>query len=184
MAEEALYQLEIKLPSGENGESRTQVINIKGAAQIWYSLRSEFPTTGNDELLYVATDEKRIYFWNDEFGYISTEVDLAKYEERIKALEEGKLNVAIYEKHVHEFVAEGVIKETVVQEIITELEEINSVESMPQFGTIYQSESQTLEFSWTAGTTKVQQVVTNAQVTKVTPTFEGTKVYSSEPYVD
>lgn len=62
MAEEALYQLEIKLPSGENGESRTQVINIKGAAQIWYSLRSEFPEIGNNELLYVATDEKRIYF--------------------------------------------------------------------------------------------------------------------------
>lgn len=147
MAEEALYQLEIKLPSGENGESRTQVINIKGASQIWYSLRSEFPETGNSELLYVATDEKRIYFWNKELGYISTAVDLSNLEQRIQDLENDKLDVEVYERHVHEFTAEGRIKEELVQEITTEASNINNVEEMPRLETNYTNDSQTLSLS-------------------------------------
>lgn len=179
---EALYQLEVKLPSGENGESKTQVINLKGAAQIWYSLRSEFPEMGNDELLYVATDEKIIYFWSYEVGYVSTELDVSGIEERIQALEESKLDVEVYERHVHEFVATGVIKEEVVQEITTEASDINSVQEMPRLDTEYTNGSQTLALSWFAGSTASKQVVTNAQVTKVTPTFEGSKGETTKPF--
>jgi hypothetical protein len=181
---EALYQLEVKLPSGENGESKTQVINLKGAAQIWYSLRSQFPEIGNGELLYVATDEKQIYLWNSELGYVRTVVDISDIEQRVKALEENKVDSSVYEQHVHEFIATGVIKEEVIQEIDIETDNVNSVNEMARLDTSYSSDSQTLSLSWFAGTTQSHQVVKNAQVTKVTPTFEGSKSRTNEPYVD
>jgi hypothetical protein len=144
--------------------------------------------------LYVATDEKIIYFWIDEIGYVSTELDVSGIEERIQALEESELDVEVYERHVHEFVATGIIKEEVVQEITTEASDINSVQEMPRLDTEYANGSQTLTLSWFAGSTASKQVVTNAQVTKVTPTFEGlkgttgipnevTEEVAAEPYV-
>lgn len=57
---EGLYQLEVKLPS-ENGESRTQVVNLKGLTQIKFSTRFEFPNVGDSSMLYVATNENKIY---------------------------------------------------------------------------------------------------------------------------
>lgn len=58
---EALYQLEVKLPSGENGESRTQVVKLKGLEQIKFSSRLAFPNIGDPGLLYVATNQNKIY---------------------------------------------------------------------------------------------------------------------------
>lgn len=58
---EALYQLEVKLPSGENGESRTQVVKLKGLEQVKFSSRLEFPNIGDPSLLYVATNQNKIY---------------------------------------------------------------------------------------------------------------------------
>lgn len=60
----ALYQLEVKLPSGENGESRTQVVKLKEEKTIEFSTRGEFPSTGDSSLLYIATDENKIYRWD------------------------------------------------------------------------------------------------------------------------
>lgn len=85
------------------------------------------------------------------------------------------MDVEVYERHIHEFVATGIIKEEVIQEITTEASSINSVQEMPRLDTNYTGNSQTLSLSWFAGSTSAQQVVTNAQVTKVTPTFEGSK---------
>ena len=58
---QGLYQMEVKLPSGPNGESRTQVVKLKGLAQIIFHTRFEFPNTGSSDLLYVATNENKIY---------------------------------------------------------------------------------------------------------------------------
>ena len=58
---EGLYQMEVKLPSGPNGESRTQVVKLKGLEQIKFRTRFEFPNTGSSDLLYVAIDENKIY---------------------------------------------------------------------------------------------------------------------------
>lgn len=63
---EALYQLEVKLPSGENGETRTQVVKLKGLEQVKFSTRLEFPNTGDPSLLYVATNQNKIYRWDSE----------------------------------------------------------------------------------------------------------------------
>ena len=63
---EALYQLEVKLPSGENGESRTQVVKLKGLEQVKFSSRLEFPNIGDPSLLYVATNQNKIYRWDSE----------------------------------------------------------------------------------------------------------------------
>lgn len=60
----ALYQLEVKLPSGENGESRTQVVRLKGTDILRFSTRYEFPNVGDSSLLYVAIDENKIYRWD------------------------------------------------------------------------------------------------------------------------
>jgi hypothetical protein len=60
----ATYQLEVKLPSGPNGESRTQVIKLTGLEQIFFSTKLEFPNTGDSSLLYVATDKNKIYRWD------------------------------------------------------------------------------------------------------------------------
>jgi hypothetical protein len=57
----ALYQLEVKLPSGSNGEIRTQVVKLKGLEQVKFHTKFEFPNTGSSDLLYVATDENKIY---------------------------------------------------------------------------------------------------------------------------
>lgn len=57
----ALYQLEVKLPSGPNGEIRTQVVKLKGLEQVKFHTKFEFPNTGSSDLLYVATDENKIY---------------------------------------------------------------------------------------------------------------------------
>lgn len=62
----SLYQLEVKLPSGENGESRTQVVKLKGLEQVQFSTRFEFPNMGDSSLLYVATNENKIYRWDLE----------------------------------------------------------------------------------------------------------------------
>lgn len=61
----ATYQLEVKLPSGPNGESKTQVIKLAGLEQILFSTKLEFPNTGDSSLLYVATDENKIYRWDN-----------------------------------------------------------------------------------------------------------------------
>lgn len=61
---QGLYQMEVKLPSGPNGESRTQVVHLKGLEQIKFHTKFEFPNTGSSDLLYVATDENKIYRWD------------------------------------------------------------------------------------------------------------------------
>ena len=61
---QGLYQMEVKLPSGPNGESRTQVVNLKGIEQVKFHTKFEFPNTGSSDLLYVATDENMIYRWD------------------------------------------------------------------------------------------------------------------------
>lgn len=144
---EAIYQLEVKLPSGENGETRTQVIKLKGAAQIWYSLREEFPLAGNSEMLYVATDEQKIYFWNNINGYIGTTVDLSSTISRIESLEKNKLDVTVYETHYHEFTPSGEIEEQMTQEVSASKEDISSVDAMPELSTEYTNSDQTLVFS-------------------------------------
>ena len=53
--------MEVKLPSGPNGESRTQVVKLKGLDQIKFHTKFEFPNTGSSDLLYVAIDENQIY---------------------------------------------------------------------------------------------------------------------------
>ena len=58
---QGLYQMEVKLPSGPNGESRTQVVKLKGLDQIKFHTKFEFPNTGSSDLLYVAIDENQIY---------------------------------------------------------------------------------------------------------------------------
>lgn len=63
---EGLYQLEVKLPSDQNGETRTQVIKLKGLEQIQFSSRLGFPNVGDSSLLYVATNENKIYRWDAE----------------------------------------------------------------------------------------------------------------------
>lgn len=66
MAEsDSLYQLEVKLPS-ENGVVKTQVINLKTSGQAVFKHRMEFPNIGDSTLLYVATNENKIYKWNAE----------------------------------------------------------------------------------------------------------------------
>ena len=61
---QGLYQMEVKLPSGPNGESRTQVVKLKGLDQIKFHTKFEFPNTGSSDLLYVAIDENQIYRWD------------------------------------------------------------------------------------------------------------------------
>lgn len=64
--EKTLYQLEVKLPSGPNGESRTQVVNLKGLEQVKFYTKFEFPNTGDSSMLYVAINENKIYRWDTE----------------------------------------------------------------------------------------------------------------------
>ena len=137
-----------------------------------------FPEKGNNELLYVATDEKRIYFWNDEEGYVAVEIDLSDVVGRIEALEKAKEE---YDNHVHEFVPEGVIKEDVVMEVEVVVEEIKAVETLPQWDNMYTENTQTLSFSWLAGATQTKQVATGVSVNKAKPTFEGIKGVSGIP---
>lgn len=60
---EALYQLEVKLPS-ENGEIRTQVVKLKTEDKLHFNTRFEFPNIGDSSLLYIATDENKVYRWD------------------------------------------------------------------------------------------------------------------------
>lgn len=57
----ALYQMEVKLPSGENGEIRTQIINLVGKEYLKFFNRLEFPNVGDSTTIYIATDENKIY---------------------------------------------------------------------------------------------------------------------------
>lgn len=59
-----VYQLEVKLPS-VNGEPQTQVIRLKSDTTTFIGERLEFPETGLAGMLYVATDEGRLYVWHN-----------------------------------------------------------------------------------------------------------------------
>ena len=61
----ALYQLEVKLPSGSNGETRTQVVKLKGEEDLKFSTRLEFPNVGDSSKLYIAINENKIYRWDN-----------------------------------------------------------------------------------------------------------------------
>lgn len=65
-----VYQLEVKLPS-INGEPQTQVIRLKSDNATFIGDRLTFPETGMSGMLYVATDEGRLYVWyNDTYTII------------------------------------------------------------------------------------------------------------------
>lgn len=177
MAEEALYQLEVKLPSGENGESRTQVINIKGAAQIWYSNREEFPEQGNTLMLYVAVDEALAYIWDSVDKNYVVLGGKDEVMERIEEIDRKKVDFEVYAVHSHSFTPQGVIKEEVVESVeVTEttVNEVETVGTLPQWG--YSYNNGTLSFSWVDGnlpTAKSKTVVGSVTSNKVIPTFEG-----------
>ena len=52
----ATYQLEVKKPNNE-----TEVIHLLGEENLIFSSRSSFPATGASGVLYIATDEKKMY---------------------------------------------------------------------------------------------------------------------------
>lgn len=181
----ALYQLEVKLPS-ENGVTKTQVIRLKGIEQLWYSKRADFPEQGNTLLLYIATDEKKIYIWIDG-GYVALSGDADSILERLDKIEAEKVGKAEYEKHAHIYTPSGTIKEAVIESLtittgnVTEVIEIGK---MPEFGTNYNDESKTLEFLWTPGVgMKINNktVVTGIEENKITPTFVGEQGSTNKP---
>lgn len=55
----ATYQLEVKKPNNE-----TEVIHLLGEENLVFSSRSSFPATGVSGVLYIATDEKKMYYWS------------------------------------------------------------------------------------------------------------------------
>lgn len=176
---DALYQLEVKLPS-ENGESRTQVINIKSEAQLWYSIREAFPTTGNTCLLYIAIDEKKVYFW-DGTSYIELSGSTAGAIDGFK--EE-------YDNHVHTFVVSGKIAEEVIVEIETTSATINSVSekgSLPQLTTSYDKNDKKLTLNWFVGElleTEEKEVISTLKTTKIQPSFTTESSTSSKPITE
>ena len=62
----ALYQLEVKLPSGSNGETRTQVVQLAGYSYLEFASRFDFPNIGESNKLYIATNENKTYRWDEE----------------------------------------------------------------------------------------------------------------------
>jgi hypothetical protein len=62
----ALYQLEVKLPSGSNGETRTQVVQLAGYSYLEFVSRFDFPNIGESNKLYIATNENKTYRWDEE----------------------------------------------------------------------------------------------------------------------
>lgn len=59
----ALYQLEIKLPS-KNGVAQTQELRIKGVSQLLVDTFDNFPALGEVGKLYIATDLSGIFIWD------------------------------------------------------------------------------------------------------------------------
>lgn len=60
-----VYQLEVRLPS-EDGQVQTQVIRLSKdniGSNVFMGAKKEFPETGESEVLYIATDELRLYVW-------------------------------------------------------------------------------------------------------------------------
>ena len=181
----ALYQLEVKLPS-ENGVTKTQVIQLKGTEQLWYSKRADFPEQGNTLLLYIATDEKKIYIWIDgDYMVLSGSADdLLGRLDRIEAEMVGKTE---YNNHTHAYTPSGTIKEAVIESLTVttgDITEVIEVGKMPEFGTEYNDDNKTLAFLWTPGVEmKVgsKTVITGVEEHKVTPTFVGTQGLTNEP---
>lgn len=60
-----VFQPEIKIE-----ENTTEKIVLAGTT-LQYSSREEFPTTGNEELLYLDQTNEVLYFWDSEEGYVS-----------------------------------------------------------------------------------------------------------------
>ena len=131
MAEEALYQLEVKLPSGENGETRTQVIKVKGAEQIWYSNREEFPEQGNTLMLYISVDTKKSYIWDSA----AKQYALLGSEEELFKLLDTKVGRDEFAAHTHTITLQGFLSEEIVGDMeatITTVKEIEEVGTLPE----------------------------------------------------
>ena len=65
MASEPLYSLEVKVPDGSGGYTTKKVkldyeANIDNKPLV-FGTRFEFPSIGEEEKIYIATDEQRIY---------------------------------------------------------------------------------------------------------------------------
>ena len=73
---EIYHRLEVKVPT-EDGGYTTRVIkldyteNISGKPLVFLP-RSEFPTVGRENFLYVATDENQIYYFDTDSGTYET----------------------------------------------------------------------------------------------------------------
>lgn len=177
-----LYQLEVKLPSID-GVSQTQVINLKGCDQLWFSERADFPETGNNIMLYIATDEGIIYIWwkND---YLAMDGGAADILDRLKDLEINKVDYGLYESHTHNVTMSGVGNEVVISKVnvITgEITQVTDVGRMPGLTSEWR-EGQVVELIWTEGqvpTLGTKTVVTNVESESITPTFSGTAVTST-----
>lgn len=69
---DTLHRLEVKIPDGQGGTT-TQVIkldyaeNISGKPLV-FATRFEFPNTGKDYILYIATDEEQVYRYDVSTG--------------------------------------------------------------------------------------------------------------------
>lgn len=183
----ALYQLEVKLPSVD-GVSQTQVISLKGLDQLWFSNRDGFPKTGNDLMLYVATDEGIIYIWYNN-AYYALDGEAADILDRLEQLEINKVNYGLYEEHTHRVDIEGSLNEAVISKITYvngNINEVVSVGAMPTLKTTYNEEEQIATIVWTPGvlpTIASRKVITEIEYETITPTFSGSGV-TSAPNVD
>lgn len=69
---DVLHRLEVKIPDGQGGTT-TQVIkldyaeNISGKPLV-FATRFEFPNTGKEYFLYIATDEEQVYRYDNVTG--------------------------------------------------------------------------------------------------------------------
>lgn len=178
----SLYQLEVKLPS-EDGITRTQVIRLKGTEQLWYSTRDDFPEQGNNEMLYVATDEKKIYIWFEN-DYLA----LSGYaDDVLSQLDELKAELVGYETHTHNFVAKGKIVGNAIGNITYSTATVNSMINagqMPIFDSEYNGD--TLSLLWTPGVlpeAEAIEVVKGIEYTLAKLTFEGEETESGQPNI-
>lgn len=178
----ALYQLEVKLPSID-GVSQTQVIKLKGSEQLWFSERADFPETGNDIMLYVATDENVIYIWYEN-DYIALDGGAADILDRLSDLEINKVDYGLYENHTHDVIVNGVGNEVVITNLTVAKEEINEVIDVGVMPTLRSKNKsdQTVELVWTEGkvpSLATRSIVTNVESESIIPTFGGIGVSSA-----
>lgn len=176
----SLYQLEVKLPS-EDGITRTQVIRLKGMEQLWYSERNGFPEQGNTELLYIATDEKKIYIWFEN-DYLA----LSGYaDDVLSQLNELKAQLVGYNTHTHKFTPKGQIIGNAIGEISYTTTIVNSMISagvLPTFEANYGDS--TLTFVWSPGElpqAEPIEVISGLDYTLAQLIFEGEEAESGGP---